>query len=78
MVGNERLGCRPPGDRLHHRGLNFQVVPRNHVIANQGNDPASFPEHVTYILIDHQVQVALAITGLDIGQAVPFFRQGQQ
>ena len=35
-------------------------------------------EDLAHLGVDHQVQVALAVAGLHVGEAVEFFRQGQQ
>ncbi len=47
-------------------------------LPQEADDPGPGLEDPAHLGVDHQVQVALAVAGLDIGEAVEFFRQGLQ
>jgi hypothetical protein len=44
--------------------------------ADQGNDPAPVPERLPALLVNDKVNISLAVTLFDIGQAVEFLREG--
>ncbi len=78
MVGHEGLGLSAAGDRLHHRGLNLHETPVAQEFTDQADDLHPFAEDGAALRGDDQIDIALAIAGLDIGQAVPFLGQGAQ
>ena len=49
-----------------------------HVVAQFGRDERALVEDVAHIVVDDQVEVALAIPGFGVGQAVEFFGQRTQ
>ena len=49
-----------------------------HEVADQADDPAALAKGLAHLGVDDQVEVALAVAGLDVGQAVPLFRQRLQ
>ena len=78
VVGLERLGGGAAGDRLHHRCLDLHEIEVVEVFPDQTDDLHPFAKDITALGGDNQVDITLAVTGLDIGEAVPFFRQGAQ
>ena len=78
VVRHERPRQRAAGDRLHHRRLDFEEPARVQEPADRGDDPAADLEHAPRVGIDDEVEVALAIARLDVGQAVPLLGQRQQ
>ncbi len=44
----------------------------------RADDPAALAEDLADLGVDNQVEIALAIAGFDVGQAVPLLRQRQQ
>jgi hypothetical protein len=74
VVRHERPGERASGKGLHHRRLDFEVAASVQEAANAVEDPAPDLEHPARIRIDDQIQVALAVAGLDVLQPVPFLR----
>jgi len=75
VVGLEGPRHRSARPGLHHRGFDFQKIAILHEAANQLDDPASPLKHLPDLRIDHQIEVALAVPGFDIRQAVPLFRK---
>ena len=47
-------------------------------LPHQADDGGPPYENLTHLGVDHQVQVALAVAGLHIREAVVLFRQGQE
>ena len=47
-------------------------------LPHQTDDRGPPDEHLPHLGVDHQVQVALAVAGLHVGEAVELFRQGQE
>ena len=78
MMGHERFGLGAAGDRLHHGGLHLHEATVAQEFTDQADDFHPFAEDVPAFRGDDQVNIALAIAGLDIGQAVPFLGQGTQ
>ena len=69
---------RAAGDRLHHRRLDFEVAARRHELANRGDDAAPRLEHPPRIGVDDEIEIALAVADLDVGQPVPLLGQRHQ
>ena len=78
VVRLERPRQRAAGNRLHHRRLDFEIPARRHERADRGDHAASRLEDPARIRIDDEVEIALPIADLDVGQAVPLLRQRQQ
>ena len=66
------------GQDLHHGGFNFKEVAFGHEVANQADDAGPFEEYFTCFRVHDQINVALTVTGLHVGQSMEFFRQRQQ
>ncbi len=78
VVGFERLGCGTPGDGLQHRRFHFKEVTLHQEGAGVGDHLRTHAEGVAHVFVDDQVNVALAITLLGVGQAVVLVRQRAQ
>ena len=78
MMRFERLRRGTSRNRLHHRRLNLDVAAFVQKIANLAHDLAALEENLFHFGIGHQVEIALAVTDLCIGQPVPFFRERAQ
>ena len=78
MVGLKRLGRSPSRYRLHHGGFNFHKTAVRQKFPDQADDFHPFTEGSTDFRVDDQVYIALPVAGLNIGEAVKFFRQRPQ
>ncbi|KAG1258849.1 hypothetical protein G6F65_015447 [Rhizopus arrhizus] len=78
VVGGERLGRCAAGDVMHHRRLDFQEVAVVEPRAHGADDLRALDEDRARFRGHDQVDVALAVTLLDVGQAVPLVRQRAQ
>ena len=59
---------------LENRGLNLHVAVRLHELADNGDDLGTLAEYVADLGIHNEVNVALAITNLAVGEAVELLR----
>ena len=71
VVGDEGLGQGPAGDGVEHRRLHLDEAPVLQPAAEQADHPAAEEEGGPGLLGDEQVDVALAVAGVGVGQAVP-------
>jgi hypothetical protein len=78
MMGGEGFGRGPARDGLHHGGLHFEEAPLVQELAHDPGDGRPGAEDLPDRGIHQQVEVALAVAGLHVGEAVVFFRQGAQ
>src|SRR5664279_3858249 len=74
----ERLGHGAPGDRVHHRGFDFDKSVAVEEAAHRLHYLGAFDEHLAHLGIHGEIDVAAAVAGLDVLQTVPFFRQRKQ
>ena len=68
----------PAGDGMHHGRFHFDVAARVEEAPQLPQDFRPPRENFPRARIHDQIEIALAIAHLDVGQAVPFFRQRQQ
>ena len=78
MVGGERPGGRAAGDVMHHRRFHFQEAARVEPAAQRGDDARTRHEHLARLRRHDQVDVALAVALLDVGEAMELVRQRPQ
>ena len=76
-MGDERPRHRAAGDGLHHRRFHLEVAARVEKLAQRRQHPAAHLEHLARLGIDDEIEIALAIADLDVGQTVPLLRQRQ-
>ncbi len=67
VVGAEWLGRGPAGHRLHHRRLHLHEAAVAQKLPDQADDLHPFAEGLAALRGDDQVDVALAVAGLDVG-----------
>ena len=77
-VRDERLGVGTTQDGMHHGGLDLHVAVGLHVAADETDDLAALAEGVADLRVHDEVEVALAVTDVDILQAVELLRQRAQ
>ncbi len=78
VVRDERPRRRAAGDRLQHRRLDFDEAERIEELADEAHRAAALLEHALHVGVDDQVDVALAVADLGVGQACPLLRQWAQ
>ncbi len=78
MVSNERFRRGTAGNHLHHGCFHFHEAALVHVLADEGDDLGATLKHLPGIRVHDQVDVALPIAELLIGQTVVFVRQRSQ
>ena len=84
-VAVERIEVRDEGlcvgaaeNGVHHGSLDLHVAVGLHVTANQADDGAALAEHVADLGVHDEVDVALAIADLAVGEAVELLGQRSQ
>ena len=78
VVRGEGAGHGPPGDGLHHRRLHLDVAARVEEAADLRDHRAAGDERAAHLGVGHEVEVALAIARLHVGEAVPLLGRRQQ
>ena len=78
VVGDERPGQRAARDGMHHRRLDLDVSPLVEEAADLGDEGAPETEDVHDLGIHDQVEIAPAVTELDVLESVPFLRKGME
>ena len=78
VVRDERLCVCAAKNLLKNRGLNLHVTVRLHELADDGDDLRALAEHVADLGVHDEVNIALAITNLAVGEAVELLRQRTQ
>ena len=78
VVGDEGPGRGAAGDRLHHRRLDLEEAARVEERADARARAPRAPEDPPRLRVGDEVDVALAVAQLDVGQAVPLLRQRPQ
>src|SRR5579884_440913 len=69
VMSHKRARHCAAGHRLHHRRLNFNVAMRLEELP-QGLDQLRSPlKYLPSLLVDHQVEVALPVTDLNVSKA---------
>jgi hypothetical protein len=77
-VGDEGPRGGAAIDGLQHRGLDLEEAPAVEHPPHGGHDAAALHDQATRLLVDEQVEVALAEAHLDVGQTVPLLGQGRE
>ena len=77
-MSDERSRRRASRDRMHHRGFHLEVAASNEEFADRLHDFRSRDEHSPRLGAGDQVDIALPVFLLLIGEAVEFFRQRTQ
>ena len=72
----EGPGRGAAGNLLHHGGFDFEVAAVVKELAEGAKDAGALDEDLAAFEVGEEIDVALAVAKLDIGQAVELFRQG--
>ncbi len=78
VVRGEGLGRGTAGDRVHHRRLDLEEAVVRHVATDRLDHAAARDEGEARFLVGDEVEVALAVFLLDVGETVELFRQRAQ
>ncbi len=78
VVGDERTRHGAAGNHLHHRRLDLEEAATVEEGAHAAHDACPDLEHPPRLGIRHQIEIALAVAALGIGEAVPLFGQRPQ
>ena len=78
MVGHERFRRRAAGNRVHHRGFDFEIMLVHHEITHGLDDLAAFDKGIARFFVGNQIDVTLAVFGFLIAQAFVFVGQRAQ
>src|SRR5215813_1216926 len=74
----ERTRRRSPGNPLHHWRFHFQEISFPEKAPQETHDARAILEKISHFRIDHQIDIPLPITRLNIRKTVPLFRQRPQ
>ena len=74
-VRDERLGRGAALDGLQDGGLDLHVAVVLHVAAEGGDDGGALAERLAHVLVHNEVDIALAVAGLLVGEAVELLGQ---
>ena len=75
VVSDERTRGRTAGDRVQHRCLHLDVTTVLEKPAQRGDDAKANVEHAPGFVVGDEVDVALPVARVDIGEAVPLVGQ---
>jgi len=78
VMGNERLGRRAARDRVQHRRLDLEIAAAGEMVAQHRDQPAAPSQGLATVRVHDQVEIALAVAQLDVGEAVIFLGQWPQ
>src|ERR1700685_4028186 len=78
VMRDERLSYCAARDLLHHGSFDLDEVMRVEKPPHGLHQLAALQENFPYLRIHDQVDVTLAVSQLNVGQAMPFFRPRQQ
>ena len=78
VVGHERARRGAAGEVVHHRGLDLEEAARVEPAPDRGDDARALDEDLARFGRHHQVDVALAVALLHVGQAMPLVGQRAQ
>ncbi len=77
MVGAEGPGGGASGDGLHHRGLHLDIPALIEKAPDRLQHLGALDEDLTHIGVHEEIDIALPVAELHVGQAVILLRQGQ-
>src|SRR5262249_54545058 len=73
VVRDKRTSGRTAGDRMHHRSLDFDEIMLDEELPDLFDDLRTLAEGFLHLVAHDQVEIALAVLDLDVGNAVPLF-----
>src|SRR5215216_192153 len=78
VMSGEWPRCRARCERREHRRFNFNVTARVEKLANHSDDLCALLKHAAHVAVRYQVCVTLAVSNLNISQAVIFVGRRQK
>ena len=75
VMGPKRLGGGAARHRLQHRRFHFEKAPGLHEVADLAHDRDPLFEDGPRAFVRKEIEIALAVTRLDILKSVPFLGQ---
>ncbi len=78
MVGDERPRRRTAELVVEHRRLDLDEAAFDERASDRGDGREADLEHPPGVVVDDEVDVALAVAGVDVAEPVPLVRQGSQ
>ena len=78
VVGGEWLGDRASGDGVHHRRFDFDEGIGVEEAAQGLHDLGALDEDFAHVGVHGEIDVAAAVAGFNVLQAVPFFGQREK
>ena len=78
VVGDEGTGRRADLQRAQHGGIDLEVAVIVHEFADGLDDLRALDEGIAHFGVDDHVEVALAVAGVHVLEAVELLRQGMQ
>ena len=75
VVRDERPGGRATRDRVEHRRLDLDEAALGEQLAHRAHDGEADLEHAARVVVRDQVDVALAVARVDVGESVPLVRE---
>ncbi len=78
VVRDERPRQSAAVERLEHGRLDLDEAAPVEELADRADDAGALDEHLAGLVVDHEVEVAPAVAGLDVGEAVELLGHGAQ
>ena len=78
VVGGKRRRCRPARNGLHHRCFHFHKIMVYQETPDTINNLRTLDKQVAGFFIDHEVKVALAVTGFGVRKTFVLVGQRSQ
>src|SRR5688572_23076713 len=67
MMRGKRTRGSAPGNCLHHWSFHFEEISLLEKLSHQTNDQGALFEDIPYFGINHKIDIALPVPGLDVG-----------
>ena len=78
VVGDEGAGRRADLQRAQHGGIDLEVAVVVHELADGLDDLRALDKGIAHLGVDDHIEIALAIAGVHVLEAVELLRQGMQ
>ncbi len=78
VMSNEGFCRRAAGNRVHHRGFDFEIMLAHHKITHGLDDLAAFDKGIARFFVGNQIDIALAVFGFLIAQPLCLSGSGRK
>ena len=78
VVGDEGAGRRADLQRAQHGGIDLEVAVVVHELADGLDDLRALDKGIAHLGVDDHIEIALAVAGVHVLEAVELLRQGMQ